>query len=221
MCPYVSPISTKTKFIILIHPMEFKKIKNGTGVLTKLQLINSEIVVGLDFTKSKRVNEIIEDDGKECYILYPGEDSINISRCETAETFSSQKQRVVFILDATWPCAKKMIKLSRNLQALPFISFNNSKKSEFSIKQQPHELCLSTIESVKLVLDEFNRIGLEDAVTDSFLRPFKKMVEYQVACVLDPNNNNHHRVERRKIRKKEFYKTNPQRALFYSKDNFG
>ena len=220
MCPYICPISTNTKFVILIHPMEFKKIKNGTGVLTKLQLKNSEIVVGLEFTSSKRVNELVEDRNNECYILYPGEDSINISRCETSERFSSHKQRVVFILDATWPCAKKMMKLSKNLQDLPFISFENNKKSEFSIKQQPHELCLSTIESVQLLLDEFNRLEIESVDTNSFLGPFKKMVEYQVACVLNPNNNNHHRAERKTIRKKEFYKTNPQRALFFDKSNF-
>ena len=35
MCKYVKSIKTNTKFIILMHPKEFQKTKNGTGILTK------------------------------------------------------------------------------------------------------------------------------------------------------------------------------------------
>jgi len=42
-----------------MHPKEYKKEKNGTGHMTQLQLENSEIIVGVDFTNNKRVNEIL------------------------------------------------------------------------------------------------------------------------------------------------------------------
>ncbi|MCO4755653.1 MAG: DTW domain-containing protein, partial [Bacteriovoracaceae bacterium] len=134
--------------------------------------------------------------------------------------FAPGKERVFFILDATWPCAKKMIKLSTNLHKLPFVSFENTQKSNFSIKQQPHELCLSTIESVKKVIEDLNELGLEKTKTQNFLRPFEKMVEYQIECILNPNNKNHDSSKEGVVRKKEFYKTNAQRALFYEKENF-
>lgn len=218
MCGFTNPIETNTRFVILIHPMEFKKVKNGTGILTHLQLTNSEVIVDLDFTENTRVNELLGDPESECFILYPGKSSINVSAQESKARFKGDKERVVFILDATWPCAKKMIKLSKNLQTLPFISFENDQKSQFTIKQQPHQLCLSTIESVKKVIDDFNALGLENAATDSFLRPFEKMVDYQIECVLNPNNKNHHTEKKSGFRKKEFYKKNPQRSLFFDKD---
>jgi len=42
-----------------MHPKEYRKEKNGTGIMTALQLENSEIIVGVDFTNNDRVNEII------------------------------------------------------------------------------------------------------------------------------------------------------------------
>ncbi|MEA3289204.1 MAG: DTW domain-containing protein, partial [Campylobacterota bacterium] len=41
MCEYTKPIATNTKFIILMHPKEFRKTKNGTGHFTHLNLSNS------------------------------------------------------------------------------------------------------------------------------------------------------------------------------------
>ena len=220
MCKFTSPIKTDTRFVILVHPMEFKKVKNGTGILTHLQLTNSEVIVDLDFSQNKRVNHLLNDASFECFILYPGNNSINVSNAESKKRFQSNKQRVVFILDATWPCAKKMIKLSHNLHDVPFISFDNDQKSGFAIKQQPHELCLSTIESVKKVIDDFNVLGIESVATDEFLRPFEKMVEYQIECVLNPDNKNHHVTKNNKVRDREHYKKNPQRSLFFNKENF-
>jgi len=43
-----------------MHPKEYKREKIGTGLMTQLQLENSEIIVGIDFTNNKRVNEILE-----------------------------------------------------------------------------------------------------------------------------------------------------------------
>ncbi len=57
--PLCSPVHTQTKFVILMHPMEFKKIKNGTGVLSHLMLSNSEIIIDVDFSKNDRVNECL------------------------------------------------------------------------------------------------------------------------------------------------------------------
>ena len=59
ICKHISPFQTKTRFIILMHPKEYKKEKNGTGHMTKLQLENSEIIVGVDFTNNTRVNLIM------------------------------------------------------------------------------------------------------------------------------------------------------------------
>ena len=77
MCKHIHVVDTDTKFVILMHPKEFKKVKNNTGYFTHRSLSNSEIFMGIDFSEHRRINEII--DTHESYILFPSEDAINLS----------------------------------------------------------------------------------------------------------------------------------------------
>jgi len=183
MCPHVRPIETKTKFVILMHPKEFKKIKNGTGHLTRLSLPNSELYVDLDFTHHRAVNGLIEDKNNLCYVLYPGSESLNLNK-ERIE--AKGRQLVIFIIDSTWACSVKMLRLSRNLQALPKLSFTHTRSSQFEIKGQPEAFCLSTIESALTILELLNEHRMEiieEEAFDRFLEPFKAMVAYQIGCI--------------------------------------
>jgi len=188
MCKHVCKVDTKTKFVILMHPKEFKKVKNGSGFFTHLSLPNSELFIDDNFTNHKRVNEII--DTHYSLVLYPNENSINISK----QNFKIPKEEklVIFILDATWSCAKTMLRDSLNLKKLDSISFTTSKLSRFDIKQQPHSYCLSTIESTLCVLEELNIKGIESINQESidlFLNPFLEMVKYQKNIILNSHTN--------------------------------
>ena len=51
ICEHViNPIKTNTKFVILMHPKEYRKTKNGTGHMTNNSLENCELHVGIDFS---------------------------------------------------------------------------------------------------------------------------------------------------------------------------
>lgn len=183
MCEHVNKIDTNTKFVILMHPKEYKKTKNGTGHFTNLSLPNSEIYIGIDFTNHIRINEIINDKNSNSFLLYPGDDSIKLN---TQKIGTSEKTNVIFILDSTWPCSRKMLRLSKNLQSLNKVSFVHEKSSAFKIKLQPKEYCLSTIESTLCVLELLNKHkieNIEEKKFELFLEPFEKMVEYQISCI--------------------------------------
>ena len=110
ICRHISSFKTKTRFIILMHPKEYKKERNGTGHMTHLQLENSEIIVGVDFTHNTRVNEILAKDNSSSFLLYPGKDNFNLSVRKNSEinAFMGINPHI-FILDATWPCARKYL----------------------------------------------------------------------------------------------------------------
>lgn len=216
VCPHINSIQTKTRFIILMHPMEYKKEKNGTGRITNLQLKNSEIIVGVDFSHNKRVNDIIDKKEVASYLLYPGKESFNLSSRKKSEIVSSMSNNPhIFILDGTWPCARKMLKLSKNLQNLKRVSFDNSIKSKFIIKQQPNPLCLSSIESVYTVLNLLKQAELENCKIANFLLPFQKMVDFQVSCILKLNNND--LTTDLKVDQKKSYKKKTQRNIIFEK----
>jgi DTW domain-containing protein YfiP len=215
ICMHISPLQTKTRFIILMHPKEYKKEKIGTGHMTMLQLENSEIIVGVDFTNNNRVNEILKE--KSCsFLLYPGKDNFNLSNRESSEINSFiGNNPTIFLLDGTWPCARKMLKLSKNLQKLKRVSFDNKIKSKFIIKQQPASLCLSTIESVYTVLNLLKEGNIEQCETKDFLIPFEKMIGYQIDYSLNPNSKNYRLAANREITPKNMYKMNPERTIIF------
>jgi len=183
MCEHISPLETRTKFVLLMHPKEFRHTKNGTGHFTKLSLQQCEMVVGIDFTKDTKINQIIEDPANRCYVLYPHEKSINLNKEKIGER---HKQTVIFLIDATWPCSRAILTVSPNIDALQKISFSHEEVSGFTFKKQPEAYCLSTIESTLCVLKLLNEKGSEKIDSQSlndFLLPFEKMVEYQLSCV--------------------------------------
>jgi len=183
MCSHINRVDTDTKFIVLMHPKEFKKTKNGTGHLTHLSLPNSHLFVGIDFTNHKKINEIIAT--HDSFVLYPSKDAINISEKNPIMKNSSKKM-AIFLIDSTWACSMKMLNESKNLQTLNHISFSSTKLSEFKIKEQPAEYCLSTIESTLTVLELLHKHEIENLESNDlakFLTPFHKMIDYQLSCI--------------------------------------
>ena len=165
-----------------MHPKEFRKTKNGTGHFTNLSLQNCELHVGIDFTKHKKINTLISS--KNCYVLYPSDTSINLN---TARLSHTSNQIVLFLIDATWPCSRAMLRESPNIDALQKVSFTHTKSSAFAFKEQPQAYCLSTMESTLCVLELLNKHQRENIGTknlENFLSPFHKMVEYQLSCNL-------------------------------------
>ena len=187
MCEYINKIETNTKFVLLMHPKEFKKTKNGTGRFTHISLPNSSLFIGIDFNKHLVINEMINNPNNNCFVLYPGVNSIKLNSVNIQE---SNKTNIIFIIDSTWPCSKKILAVSKNIRNLPKISFEHTKSSEFKIKTQPNSYCLSTIESTLCVLELLNQHkieNIEERKFQKFLEPFTQMVEYQVNCATQPN----------------------------------
>jgi len=182
MCRYITPIETKSRFVILMHPKEFKRTKNGTGHFTNLSLSKCEIFIGVDFTEHTKINQIINDPGHHCYLLYPDEKSIDLNKVCIG---SEGKQNVLFLIDSTWPCSRAMLTASPNIDALEKVSFTHEEVSAFTFKKQPKDYCLSTMESTLCVLKLLNRHKVEEIAQkklDHFLDPFEKMVDYQLNC---------------------------------------
>lgn len=151
--------------------------------MTHLSLSNSELYVGVDFRDHVQVNRVLNDSQNLCYVLYPDAQSHNLNETPIQ---SAGKNLVIFIIDATWSTAQKLLKVSSNLQALPKLSFTHTKSSQFQIKQQPENYCLSTIESTLTILELLAHHGMEEIETEafrSFLAPFEAMIEYQIGCI--------------------------------------
>ncbi len=188
MCEHINAVDTKTKFVILMHPKEFKKVKNNTGFFTHLSLSNSEVFIGIDFSEHNRINEIIAT--HESYILFPSSNAVNLSDESSNLNQNRDKPMAIFLIDSTWACTKKMFTLSQNLNKLKHMSFVTDVTSKYKIKEQPKSNYLSTIESTLVVLELLNKRSVENIKQEElngFLNPFFKMIEYQQKLIESPS----------------------------------
>jgi len=182
-CKDIDPIKTKVKFVFLMHPHEAKKQRTGTGRLASLSLENSEIIVDESFDNNERTQVLINNPSFYPMVLYPGVDSCSSEKANLKEVLKG-RILLVFLIDATWREARRMMYWSLSLKTLPFLSFKQDYHSLFSIKRQPKENYLSTIESSYYLLNELQDSGVCDSNfnAEGLLDVFKKMVDFQIEC---------------------------------------
>jgi DTW domain-containing protein len=189
-CPTLQPMETRTRFVFLMHPKEFKHEKAGTGRLTHLCLPNSELHMGLAFDDHSALRNLLEDPGYWPVLLYPGRTALNLSdetQLPAIRASLGQRSPLVILLDATWSGARKMLKLSPVLQRLPRIMFTPAAPSRYIIKQQPQAGCLSTLEAVHELLTVMERTGLDRySRPEQLLGLFQRMQDFQIRCASDP-----------------------------------
>lgn len=197
-CDSIAPMATRTHFVFLMHPKEWKQEKAATGRLTHLCLTNSVIHVGIGFDEHPEVQRLIADPQNFPVLLYPGRSALNLSSGELGGDTLAGRRLVVLLLDATWSLGRKMLRLSPSLQRLPQIMFTPAAPSRYVIKQQPHPGCLSTLEATHELL-----LALQHSGLDTYSRPaqlldlFARMQEFQLRCAADPTRSSYRRTGHR------------------------
>jgi DTW domain-containing protein YfiP len=188
LCDSIEPFQIEPLMVLLVHPREFMKTI-GTVRMVKLSITGSLMLRGhgKEFDSDARVLSLIENSNHHCVILFPGEESLNLTSA-TDEKIKSElpanKRLVIFVIDGTWSAAKNMIRDSKRLSALPKISFDANITSVYEIRKQPKSYCLSTIEAVSVLIENLKNKNLcTPQPTDGHLKMiegFKKLISSQL-----------------------------------------
>lgn len=173
-----------------MHPKEAYRQHTGTGRLASLSLVDSEIIVGIDFTENRRLNSLLTDSRYHALLLYPGDDALTAQSPQLLRTLeqipeseaAAARRLLVVVVDATWFFAKKMLRLSPNVRSLPKLSFRKQYRSEFTFKRQPAAGCVSTIESCYYLIRELQAAALVSVRLDPdpLMAVFRRMVDFQL-----------------------------------------
>lgn len=152
-----------------------------------MSLVDSEIIVGIDFTQNKRLNQLLSDSAYFPVVLYPDDEAFTAQSSQLKEVLEpvaggEKRKLLVIVVDATWFFAKKMLRLSPNVRNLPKLSFQQLYTSEFTFKRQPAEGCVSTIESCYHLIREMQAATLVSAQIDAtpLMSVFRRMVDFQL-----------------------------------------
>lgn len=183
-------METRTRFLFLMSPKEFKVTKANTGRLTHLCLPNSELHMGTAFDEHVAVQKTLNDPQNHCVLLYPGKTATNLSDHAQIPTLTAQlnqRRLVVILIDATWRGARTIHRLSPSLQRLPRIRFTPTTPSRYRIKRQPRPDCLSTLEAVHELLLVLAQAGLDQYPQPEQLpEVFHRMQDFHLQCAADP-----------------------------------
>ena len=183
LCKYTKELDTGVKFVLLMHPKEFRRQRTGTGNIAHISLKNSQIIVGIDFSKNEQLQTLLNNPSYYPVLMYPGENAWTIRN----EEFKNQlinKTLLVIILDATWFCAKKMIQHNPFLLELPQVSFANTYSSIFTFKREPKPDYISTVECCYYFIKELQQIGVinESINPEPMMDAFKQMIKDQLTA---------------------------------------
>ncbi len=177
-CSQIKPLETKTRVVLLQHPRE-RDVPIGTAHMASLCLPNSELHVGVDWSDSPALLRALSDPYRPAALLYPGDDATDVLQEPPKGPIT------LVVVDGTWWQTRKVVRLNPILAALPRYAFTPASPSEYRIRKEPTDECVSTIEALAHVL------GALESDPDRFralLDPFRAMVDAQVDFATNVRN---------------------------------
>ncbi|PMH45449.1 DTW domain-containing protein [Vibrio sp. 10N.286.49.B3] len=144
ICASVPILTSPIHLALLMHENEVSRETN-TGKLLQQTLTNCTQHIWQRKTPPSELIKLINSPDYHAMILFPSEESQLISTVSTSETVDKPIPLFI-ILDATWQEAKKMIRRSAWLQALPHVHFETEQTSRYSLRRNQHQGHLCTCE---------------------------------------------------------------------------
>jgi len=172
-CGLIPTMTAHCRLLVLQHPHERRKYYSTARLLVRA-VAGARLLRGVVFAPGE-IEEALA--GTEGFLLFPSPTS------RPCEGVALSSNTTVIVLDGTWSEAGKIYHRNPFLQRLPTISFAQPLRSNYRIRKQPKEHCLSTIESVAHML-RLNALGQGRAELvpqyQALLAGFDAMVERQL-----------------------------------------
>ncbi|XP_063992022.1 tRNA-uridine aminocarboxypropyltransferase 2 [Diachasmimorpha longicaudata] len=170
-------LHAESRIIILQHPAEVKRCLR-TAPMLSLCLEPGKCLTfrGKKFpgTRHEGLMEIFND--KNTILLYPTADAVDIVELPKVGIDGQEPYNLV-LLDGTWPQAKAMYHCSPALHGLKACKLVGVPASEYVIRTQPTEGCLSTLESGALSLTILER---KEWLKDAMCGPLRYLCKFQL-----------------------------------------
>lgn len=169
-CAHLPSLTPATRVLVLQHPRE-EDVAIGTARMASLCLAGSSRVVGVHVEHLPEVRAALDDPTRRPVLLWPGGEATDLLASPPVGPTT------LVVVDGTWSLAKKLVKSNPRIAALPRYALGVGAPSEYRIRREPREGCLSTIEAIARAL---GAIEGDPARWAAMLAPFRAMVDAQI-----------------------------------------
>ena len=143
VCELMVKSNSELHVILMLHPNEVNRTTN-TGKLLLKALPHCQTFVWDRVNPPQGFIDYISAADVEPFIVFPCEDSIDVSKVAKAKT---SKKPVYIILDGTWQEAKKMLRKSSWLSQIPAVSLPDiDSPSNYTLRRNQEQGHLCTLE---------------------------------------------------------------------------
>uniref|UniRef100_A0A9L0IVL5 tRNA-uridine aminocarboxypropyltransferase n=1 Tax=Equus asinus TaxID=9793 RepID=A0A9L0IVL5_EQUAS len=177
LCPFlpVHPLHISTHLYIIQHPAEENKVLRTVPLLAAcLPQDKCKVKIGRRFSEERdpELSTVCRKSGT--LILYPGAEAANL---EEFILDSPIYPTTIIIIDGTWSQAKDIF-YKNSLFRLPTqVQLKTSISSQYVIRTQPTNRCLSTLECAAVALSILEK---NIYIQETLLRPLQALCSFQL-----------------------------------------
>ena len=200
ICHWLKPQETQLATCIIQHPDEQLK-PIGTARIAELGLDKVKLSIGLEHSSESILQALKSLGANKPALLYsqafpssPAHYVLDFERFDLNNSASVDNSAFIddsdsidkaifanvdslILLDGTWRNTREILLLNDWLKLLPVISLKGVGESQYKIRKAQTAGALATIEALaKVIMVMDKSVSLPD-----FLRPFEKMIEYQIS----------------------------------------
>ncbi|KAM6986201.1 tRNA-uridine aminocarboxypropyltransferase 2 [Aplochiton taeniatus] len=182
LCPFlpVHPLEVSTCLYIVQHPAEESRVLRTVPVLAAcLPPGKCKVLVGRRFHENRNPELAAVCRDSRTLILYPGPEAQNLEDLvqNTEAQDGSAGAHNVIIIDGTWSQAKDMFLRNTLLHLPKQVQLSRALSSQYVIRTQPTNICLSTLECAAVTLSILER---NDYIQEVLLKPLNALCSFQL-----------------------------------------
>ncbi|XP_023587702.1 tRNA-uridine aminocarboxypropyltransferase 2 [Trichechus manatus latirostris] len=177
LCPFlpVHPLHISTRLYIIQHPAEENKVLRTVPLLAAcLPRDKCKVKIGRRFSEERdpELSAVCQKSGT--LILYPGAEAANL---EEYVLDSPVYPSTVIIIDGTWSQAKDIFYKNSLFRLPKQVQLKTSISSQYVIRMQPTNSCLSTLECAAVALSILEK---NNHIQETLLRPLQALCSFQL-----------------------------------------
>lgn len=166
VCSQSPRLESGVDFCVLMDEREPAKASN-TGKLIADALDSTGVFIWSRTAPDRALLELLASPTHQPYLVFPGEYATPLQQVVTRISAEGRRPLLV-ILDGTWAQARKMLRKSPYLQALPMLSLDEAGASRYRLRRSARTEHLCTLEVAQACLELAGETANANALGDYF-----------------------------------------------------